>query len=220
MVNLIVNEIVTRLTADVSFVDKITGIVKPAKVSISDQVKTLPVAVNTDVTTCNDSELLDFVPDNSKKSIIYFEDRGTSLVKMENQSLYYTASFTLICWFNFNQIDHTLTNTSKIAGVILKRLPIVLGNITPLIGVVLSVNGQQPNDGGVFSKYSYLEEQTQYILYPFGYVAFDLTASFSVRKDCIPEIVEDVDECDTRPLPVPTPLTADMTEITADMTQL
>jgi hypothetical protein len=191
MVNLIVDQILQRLKLDLSFVDKITGIVKPAQASIGGAVKTFPIAYNTDVTTCNDSELLDFVPDDKKVSIIYFEDRGTSMTKMENQSVYFTSNFTLVCWFNYKRLAGNMTNTSLIVGNILKYLPVVMGNIAPLIGVVLSVTGEQDNTGGVFSKYSYIEEQSQFITYPYGYVALDMSADFSVRKECF----EDIEIC-------------------------
>lgn len=188
MVNLIVDQIVTGLKLDLTFADKITGIVKPAQASIGGVVKTFPIAYNTDVTTCNDSELLDFTPDDSKTSIIYFEDRGTSMTKMENQSVYFTSNFTLICWFNYKKLTPPMTNPSLIVGNIIKYLHLLMGNISPLIGVVLSVTGQQDNTGGVFSKYSYIEEQTQFITYPYGYLALDLQAEYSVRKECFDEI--------------------------------
>ena len=188
MVNLIVDQIVQGLKLDLSFIDKITGIVKPAQASIGGVVKTFPIAYNTDVTTCNDSELLDYVPDSKKISIIYFEDRGTSMARMENQSIYFTSNFTLICWFNYKRLAGNMTNTTQITGNLIKYLPVVMGNISPLIGVVLSVTGEQSNDGGVFSKYSYIEEQSQFITYPYGYVALDLSADFSVRKECFTDI--------------------------------
>lgn len=188
MVNIIVNKIVQDLKLDLPFVDKITGIVKTAKIKVADLVKTIPVALNTDVTTCNDSQLLDYVPDSTKMSIIYFEDRGTTMNKMENSSIYFTSNFTLVCWFNYLKIDQTLTNTSQITGNLIKYLPEIMGNISPLIGVVLSITGERANDGGVFSKYSYYEEISQYITYPYGYVALDLQAEYHVRKECIPDI--------------------------------
>jgi hypothetical protein len=188
MVNLIVDQIVTGLKLDLSFTDKITGIVKPAKIDIAGVIKTFPVAYNTDPTTCNDSELLDYVPDDKKISIIYFEDRGTQMNRMENQSVYFTANFTLVCWFNYKRLAGNMTNTSLITGNILKYLPVVIGNITPLIGVVLSVTGEQDNTGGVFSKYTYIEEQSQFITYPYGYVALDMSAEFSVRRECFEDI--------------------------------
>jgi hypothetical protein len=196
MVNTIVNKIVQEITIDLPFVDKITGIVRAAKIQDSQgNIKTIPIAYNSNPTTCNDSELIDFGPDTSKTSIIYFEDRGTQMNKMENSSIYFTSNFTLVCWFNYLKVDQTLTNTSQITANLLKYLPEVIGNISPLIGVVLTVTGQQANDGSVFSKYSYFEEISQYITYPYGYVALDLQAEYRVRKECVADIVIDAALC-------------------------
>ena len=137
MVNLIVNEIVSSL-ASLPFLDKITGIVKAATVSDANgNIKTFPVALNLDVTNCKDSELLDYVPDSTKTSIIYFEDRGSMFRTCQDQALEFTANFMIVCWFNYKLIDPSLTNTSLITANILKYLPLGnMGNITPLIYVL------------------------------------------------------------------------------------
>ena len=187
MVNIIVNEIVTQL-ALLPFVDKITGIVKTAHVDVAGVVKTIPVALNTDVSVCNPNVLEDFIPSDKKVSIIYFEDRGTTLTGMENQWLAFTSNFTLVCWFNYKKIAGCLTNTSQIVGNLIKYLPDNMHNVGTLIGVYLTVEGQQSNDGAVFGKYSYLEEVSQYITYPYGYVALDLSAEYKVRKQCFDDL--------------------------------
>jgi len=192
MVNLIVNEIVETLKADLGFVDRITGLVKAAQVSDAEgNVKTLPIAYNKDVCVCSQSELFDLCPDSTKVSIIYFEDKGTTVTACENNSIYFNSSFTLVCWFNFKKIG-CQTDTSLIAANILKYLPGSMGNVGNCLAVFLNVQGQQANDGGVFSKYSYVEEISQYITYPYGYVALDLSADFHVRKSC----VEDLTACE------------------------
>jgi hypothetical protein len=151
-------------------------------------IKTFPIAFNTDPTTCNDSELLDYVPDSTKMSIIYFEDRGSQVTGCDQNAILFRASFTLVCWFNYKLIDENQVNTALIAANIIKYLPGNMGNITPLTGVWLDIVGQQPNDGSVFAKYSYSEPISQYITYPYGYVALDLTADFRLRTDCIDDI--------------------------------
>lgn len=188
MVNAIVNKIVQDLTLSLPFVDKITGIVKVASIQVGDAVKTLPISYNSNVSTCSQSELMDYVPDNGQMSIIYFEDRGTQVTRMENQSIYFTSNFTLVCWFDYRKIDCSIIDPALVAANILKYLPENMGNIYPAIGVFLSVAGQQANDGGVFSKYSYMEVVSQFITYPYGYVAIDLQAEYKVRKECITDL--------------------------------
>lgn len=196
MVNLIVNEIVSSL-ASLPFLDKITGIVKAATVSdAGGNIKVFPVALNLNLTECEDSQILDYVPNSTKTSIIYFEDRGTTFRQCQDQALEFTANFLLVCWFNYKLIDSTLTNTSQITANILKYLPLGnMGNITPLMNVWLEVVSQEPNDGAVFSKYSYKEEISQYLTYPYDYVALTLRADYRIRLDCVDDIVLDPTEC-------------------------
>lgn len=197
MVNLIINEIVEALTADLPFVDKITGLVKPASVSdASGNILIFPVALNTDPTTCNDSELLDYVPDSTKTSIIYFEDRGTTFRECKGEALEFTSNFLLVCWFNIKLINQNLVDTSQIAANLLKYIPLGnMGNIPPIMNVWLELASQEPNDGAIFSKYTYREEISQYITYPYGYVALTLRADWRIRQDCIEDITLNPAEC-------------------------
>jgi len=196
MVNLIVDKIVEELESLV-FIDRITGMVKHAMVSDANgNVKTFPVALNLDVSKCNDSELLDYVPDSSKTSIIYFEDKGTTMRGMSGGYIDFTANFVLVCWYNFKKINKTMTNTSYIAANLIKALPIGnMGNISPLIGVFLEVTGQQANDGAIFAPYSYKQEISQYITYPYDYVALNLRADFRVRPECVDDITLNTTKC-------------------------
>ena len=194
MIHLIANKIVENL-ASLTIVDKITGIVKPAKVYINNVVKTYPIAYNTDPDVCSQSQLLDFVPDSSKRSIIYFEDYGTSQVKLENQKAYWQATFRLIVWFNYKKILPVMSEPSLIALNVLNLIPGDLGNFDNLQGVFVEVTSQLPNDVSPFSRYSYQEERTQYVTYPYDYVAFVLRAEFSTRIGCIDDLTPTLSVC-------------------------
>lgn len=197
MVNIIINEIVEQLVDNLPFVDKITGLVKPARVTTSTgESKVFPVALNLDPTVCNESELLDYVPDSTKTSIIYFEDRGSTFRLCQGDALEFTANFLLVCLFNFKLINPILVDTSQITANIIKNLPLGnMGNLPPLMNVYLEVAGQEPNDGAVFGRYSYSEEISQYITYPYGYVALTLRADYRIRLDCVEDITLDPATC-------------------------
>ena len=187
MIHLIANKLVTELQT-LPFVEKITGIVKPSKITINTVVKTFPLAYNTNPTECSQSELMAFVPDSTKRSIIYFEDYGTTMTNMDNQMIYFQGNMRLIVWFNYHKISPAMHDPSLIALNVLKVIPTQLGNFDGLLGVNVDVTGQLPNDAGVFSRYSYAEERQQYITHPYDYVAFTLRADFRVRAECIDDI--------------------------------
>jgi len=207
MINIIADKIVLSL-ATLPFVDRITGVVKTLKYYGPDKkVISIPVAFNTDPQACASSQLNDYVPDSKKTSIIYFEDQGTSFV---DSSFGYdvTSVLRLVCWFNHKKIGPQY-NTSLIALNLLSHIPKKLGNFNNLIGVLIEVQRQEPNDGSAFSKYTYQEEISQYITYPYDYVSFIVQATYKVRTGCIDDLIPESMECND-------PLTVDTVSVTGD----
>ena len=192
MIHLIADEIVTYLNG-LTFKDKITGIVKPLKYKVTDQVMTIPVAYNTNVTNCSQSQLLDYCPDSTKTSIIYFEDLGTTFNEWDGKYLKFTSQMRLVCWFNYKKIGGY--SPDQVALNILKYLPDNMGNFSDMLGVWLDVQRQEPNDGSAFSRYSYREEINQYITYPYDYVSFILSVSYKMAKVCIEDIEPNPELC-------------------------
>lgn len=191
MIHLVADRIVTYLT--LPLVDKITGIVKPLRYNNAGKLLVIPVAFNTDVSKCSQSQLLDYCPDSSKRSIIYFEDLGTTFSQWEGKYMMFTAQMRLVCWFNYKRIGGH--SPDQVALNLLKYLPDNMGNFDDLIGVWLDVQRQEPNDGTAFGRYTYPEEISQFITYPYDYVSFILNATFKVAKDCIDDLTPEVDPC-------------------------
>jgi len=49
----------------------------------------------------------------------------------------------------------------------------------------IKVNQELVKSAAIFSKYSYDEAVTQYLMYPFDYFALDITTDFLINKSCI-----------------------------------
>lgn len=207
MIHLIADKIVESL-ATLPFVDKITGVVKPLKYyGPEKKVITIPVAFNADPSTCSSSQLNDYVPDSKKRSIIYFEDQGTTFTR-NGDAYEMTSGLRLICWFNHKKIGAQY-NTALISLNLLSHIPGNLGNFDNLIGVWIDVQRQEPNDGAAFSRYTYVEEISQYITYPYDYVSFIIQATYKVRPGCIEDLIPESMECND-------PLTVDTVSVTGD----
>lgn len=191
MIHRIANKILESLIA-LPFIDQYAGVVNVAKIISNDTVKIFPVDCNTP-TDCETSKLRALVPNSTKRSILYFEDQGTSQIEVLQGGYKFQASLKLICWFNYKKIA-ALCEPSLIATNILKFLPTNLGNFDEFIDVWIEVVSQDPAEG-VFDKYTYLEEKTQFVTYPYGVVAFTLRASWQIRTACVPEIVINADPC-------------------------
>lgn len=197
MIHIIANKLVDDHLDNITFKDKITGIVKPARIQVGQEgtVKIFPIAYNTDPDTCDDSELIDFCPDTSKRSIIYLEDLGAEVTGFENDQINFSGNMRLVVWFNYKKVSPLMTNPSLVALNVLANIPQNLGNFENLIDVWIQVIRQEPNDASPFSRYTYIEEASQFVTYPYDYVSFILNATWKVRLDCIPEIIVEEEEC-------------------------
>lgn len=183
MIHLIANKLVENITL-LPWVDVITGIVKPAKVIVAGATKTYPIAYNVNPDLCTQAELLAFVPDSKKTDILYFEDFGTNVTSEDSMGVGYQSNFRLVCWLNYKKLSPAMIEPSALVLSLHDMIPVNLGNFDGLIGVRVSVVNQLSNDVSVFSRYSYQEEKTQFVTYPYDYFALTLSAQYWVRPNC------------------------------------
>lgn len=195
MINVIADRL-AQFMATMPMADKVTGLVKAARIYLSDnQVGVFPIAYNVNPDACTDSELLDYCPDDTKASIIYFEDLGSDVISMEPMGIRFSGSLRLVCWFNYKRLSGSMHDPHLVAINILKYLPRQLGNFGGLIGVNIDGIRQEPNDASPFGRYTFLEERNQYVTYPYDYVSFILRAEWEVRPDCIEDITKTISAC-------------------------
>lgn len=195
MIHLIADKLVTEM-ATMPIKDKITGIVKPARVKHTDgQLVTFPIAYNKNPAACTPSELLDYVPDSTKATIIFFEDYGTEQIGEDSLGMRFAATLRLICWFNYKRLSGAMNSPELVVINLLKYIPQRLGNFDGILGVLVDVRGQLPNDGGLFSRYSFQEEASQYLTYPYDAVGLSLRAEWTVRPGCIDDLTIITETC-------------------------
>ena len=192
MVHLIADKIIETLA--VPFLDKITGIVKVLTYQGPKKLIKIPVAYNLSPELCTTTADLDeYCPNSKKRSIIYFEDMGTSLRGWEGNMMAFTSQLRLVCWLNYDMIGEYQPGLAALN--LLKYIPNNMGNSDGLLGVWVDAIRQEPNDGGCFTKYTYKEEVSQYLTFPYDYVSFVLSVTFKLRKDCIEDIEIDPTAC-------------------------
>lgn len=128
------------------------------------------------------------VPDSSKRSIIYFEDAGSSFIDRQGGWLHFRSSVTLVCWMNrarlvgdaYAEISaHVIAAT---VGKIVNRQPETHGIFTRMVANVSRI---MPQDATIFSKYSYEESVTQYLRPPFEFFGLLITVDYRINPDCI-----------------------------------
>lgn len=203
--NDIIANILLGYISGLLWADKYAGMVRIATRTTESGLKQyFPVACNVTETECNAGRYIDLIPNDGKKSVMYFEDAGGVQYKTRTGSIYtYTANLRLVCWLNLKKLGLTdCSATPGAIGDILRALP---GKVTPadaspygLSNVIISYNGEEKKDVSIFSKYSYNEAQTQYLLYPYDYFALNISVDFSMNENCLPTLTPGSDNpCNT-----------------------
>lgn len=199
MIKRIIAEIIPYLET-LNFADVVAGAVttlsrnKPIKDN-KVVVKKYPVYYNDGKNVCDTSDYIDLVPNSSKKSIMYFEENGFNVTPINNNIFEVVASVKLVCWFNLKNINNTLTNAELLKLNVIQVMPTALQNVNPYSFIRVDLSGEEPKSVSIFNKYTYNEEEKQYLIYPFDYFALNYDISFYVGKNCIDELVINQSVC-------------------------
>ncbi len=182
------------------FVDKIAGLVKPVTMTIlRDQAKidkVFPVACNITEADCIAGKYKDLIPTSNYKSVIYFEDKGTSFGKQIGSSLECVSYLKLVCWLNLRALGSTECSISALAMAnIINAMPKTYFNSDPIIKAMITYESEQTKDKSIFSQYSYEEKDTQYLMYPYDYFAINIRVSYMLNLNCNIELLCGIPIC-------------------------
>ena len=183
------------------FADRLAGLVRTVTITGEDgKRKAFPVACNVTNADCTAGRYQDLVPDSSRKSVMYFEDGGTVLTGLLKGDPQFRSTIRLIGWLNLKKMGLTDCDfaTTAITNII-KNLPWAEFN-SPANGFVrVKLTGLNvlEKSSAIFSRYTYDEAVTQYLLYPYDYFGLNLTVEYTVRRSCIEDaVIPDIELCD------------------------
>ena len=183
------------------FVDRLAGLVRTVTITGEDgKRKAFPVACNVTNADCTAGRYQDLVPDSSRKSVMYFEDGGTVLTGLLKGDPQLRSTIRLVGWLNLKKMGLTDCDfaTTAITNII-KNLPWTEFN-SPANGFVrVKLTGLNvlEKSSAIFSRYTYDEAVTQYLLYPYDYFGLNLTVEYTVRRSCIEDaVIPDIELCD------------------------
>ena len=177
---------------DLTFVDKIAGVVQAVTFEIrgpDNQMiqKTVPVACCVDPADCKDGQYNDLMPNSEYKTVIYFEDRGVTFNRSESNWKYYTSNLRLVCWINIVKIlgkecksEVPCTYAAHIIADIIRHLPSHPENHAPFDFVYSEVVNQAIRSNSIFAAYTYSETHSQYLLAPYDFFALDIRTEFAI----------------------------------------
>lgn len=190
-----------------SYLQKIGGLVytqiKQERILVNGNPKTIikkfPVTCDSDVDECVGGSLVEMIPSDKYKSMIYFEDNGMSIGSEANS---YVSKLRLIGWFDSRTLDTCVGDvkcyeysTFIISDIIKKLESFKTKNLGIYNKVIVSIDRVPAQDASIFSKYTYSENENQYLMPPYEYFAIDLSISFSVNQKCVLTIKQKDIEC-------------------------
>jgi hypothetical protein len=178
---------------DLTWIDKIAGLVQTVTIreKIGEAVvnKSFPVSCDVDYNACIKGRYQDLALDSKKKSVLYFEDRGgAQYVRRNGNTLEFTSSLRLVCWLNLKLINEVeCEGDIRSCGVsgdyvleVLRALPAIPFTEEGFITIFINNISQVERSVDIFSRYTYHEPQTQYLLFPYDFFALDLSINFTV----------------------------------------
>lgn len=188
----IANIILSQISS-LEWIDKYSGMTRTVVKSEYDGTKYIkkyfPIACSVTDSECESSDLYkDLCPDTKYKSVLYFEDLGVQVLGSDAINVNCRANLKLVCWLNGKKLGYDGCGLSAIAVMgILKKFALLFnpfnsGNFTRIQINAVSEDTKSP---AIFSKYSYDEQTTQYLMYPFDYFALTLRVDFSIPFNCI-----------------------------------
>lgn len=129
------------------------------------------------------------IPDSARRSIIYFEDYGISLLPNIHGLKQYQCNLRLIAWFNRELLTGKSTYSPVsgplMAAVIEKLLTVNPVNVSMFSRFFTKVVRIPAQDAALFGRYNYQETQRQYLRPPFEFFAMDLENTFTVNPACL-----------------------------------
>lgn len=188
------------------FVDRIAGLVKALTISeetdSGKKRKTFPVACNVSQADCMAGAYQDLVPDSAKKSVIYFEEAGgTQMLGFDGPKMKFRSNLRLVGWLNLKKMGLTDCGWSSTAVLqIIRELSDYTqpsNHNNKFIHLKITGISEAEKSAAIFSRYTYDETVTQYLIYPYDYFALNISVEFFVNKNCIEDAeIPDIEICD------------------------
>lgn len=193
-----VGNIVKDYLQPLDFINKLAGVVKVVtKIDKDGDNKTIikkyPVACDVDFDDClTKGTYKDLIPNSSLGCIVFMEDLGCRFNGMRGHKQTWKGSYKIIGWVNNKQLGYAECSvTGQVIASIINQFPIVPFNSGNYQSVGIQVIGQEPKNGqNPFSKYSFDEAQTQFLMYPFDYFSLLVDVSFEIDKRCLTPFVK------------------------------
>ena len=179
--------IVKTYVQGIDLADKVSGLVRPVTLKVGDSNKTYPVAWDVSHADCIKGKYNDLMPNSKYKSIVYFEDQGTTFLDRVGTSQYFESRLRLVGWINTKKspaMDCPAPLSSQMIMQIVECLPTKTVNVDPFHTMFFKIDSEVIKSNAIFSAYTYDEQMSQYLFYPYDYFALNITVKYAHADNC------------------------------------
>ena len=194
MIDTVATILAARLRT-LQFLSLVAGIARAQKIDIGSEsktIKTLPAYPKPN----NPREYDLLSPDSDQSGIAYFENLGNEQdgEVSAGRAFRYRAKLRLVVWLN----------TKRLApidvGVMMSACVSVLQGRQDDSGLVSYIRVQPDREAtrsaDLFGRYTYDEAETQYLMLPFEYFAFDFDVWYVLATGCpLPNVIRTAEQC-------------------------
>ena len=180
MIDLAVSKLQNRLR-ELAWLDLVGGIARQQKLLVGDKEKTLPAMVDPE----DPGRYLLLVPSSDRSGISYFEVR-------DNRKLYdlsggrafmMSATVRVVVWLNTQRIAPAAGANEAFASVV-SKLSGSYSDVSPISNISVTPMQEVPRGPEIFSRWTYDEAETQFLMLPFEYFAFDFEMNYVLSAGC------------------------------------
>lgn len=175
------------------FIDKLAGVVKVITMQDKNEtdstiIKSFPISSNTSLEECKKpGAYKDLIPNSKYGCMVYLEEEsGVEKINEFNKVKQYRTSFLLVGWINQQKLGcYDTSITGSIVNTIIGALSVKPFNSGIYQTIQIEVTGQNPKSLNPFSKYTYDEENTKYLMAPYDYFSLKVDVIVNVNLACI-----------------------------------
>ena len=197
MIKRIGHEIAERIR-NMEWADRVSGVVVPYEFTTSDQRKMrVPVSCDVSGKECTEEQLVQLLPDQRRRSVIFIEDRsGARRIGEQGPYVKFQGILRIVGWVNTEQIGADdgcdgCNTAYRISQEIYGLLPSRNTNLEDCNIVALNIDhyGYEKTGDSPWKEYQIGEERRSLILPPFEHFSMDLVAQWMVHQKCLASVV-------------------------------
>ena len=181
MIDIVANEL-RRPLLDQGWIDIVGGLVREQRLRVDEVEKTLPACIDPDDHTRN----LLLVPDSARSVITYFDCIGNSNrgEVSGGRAFLFASTFRLVAWFNTSRLSPSGVVPQAAVSMVSALAGYRYTDTAPISNLRVSPLQEVPKSPAIFARWTYDEAETQFLMPPFDYFAFDFLVSFTLSASC------------------------------------